>query len=235
MKPPIYEPKGAAKEYGDLALNIYTGFPHRCYYCFAPGVLHRDREQFHSHVEPRPGIVEEVKKQLDKENITGKLIHLCFTCDPYPTGYDSTATREIIKLLKEHGNHVQILTKGDGSRDFDLLEGEDWYGVTISGKADSKDTEPGAIQAHKRLAILNIAKLHGIKTWVSFEPVVNAASVLRCINAFSTSFDLVKIGKLNYHPSDINWKEFGKEAEALCQKLGVEYYIKDSLRKEMEK
>lgn len=235
MKPPIYEPKGAAKEYGDLALNIYTGCPHRCYYCFAPGVLHKDKEQFHSHVEPRPGIVEEVKKQLEKEHIIGKLIHLCFTCDPYPTGYDSTATREIIKLLKESGNHVQILTKGDGSRDFDLLDGEDWYGITISGKAESKDTEPGAIQAHKRLSILKIAKLHGIKTWVSFEPVLNAVSVLRCISGYSSSFDRIKIGKLNYHPSDINWKEFGKEAEALCQKLGVEYYIKDSLRKEMEK
>jgi DNA repair photolyase len=27
---PLYEPKGAAKEYGDYALNIYTGCPHRC-------------------------------------------------------------------------------------------------------------------------------------------------------------------------------------------------------------
>ena len=232
---PIYEPKGAAKEYGDYALNIYTGCPHRCYYCFAPGVLHRDKEQFHSHVEPRPGIVEETRKQLEKEHITGKLIHLCFVCDPYPTGYDSSTTREIIKLLKESGNHVQILTKGDGRRDFDLLDGEDWYGITITGNAVSKNVEPGAINAHKRLAILNIAKLRGIKTWVSFEPVVNAVSVLRCISRYHTSFDLVKIGKLNYHPSDINWKVFGQEAEALCQRAGVDYYIKDSLRKEMEK
>ena len=232
---PIYEPKGAAKEYGDLALNIYTGCPHRCFYCYCPNVLKRDREDFYAKVEPRKNIVVETRKQLEREKITGKLIHLCFVGDPYPTGYDTTPTREIIKLLKEYGNHVQILTKGDGSRDFDLLDGEDWYGITISGKAESKDTEPGAIQAHKRLAILKMAKLHGIKTWVSFEPVVNAVSVLRCINAFSTSFDLVKIGKLNYQPSDINWKEFGKEAEALCQKLGLDYYIKDSLRKEMER
>lgn len=53
MKPPIYKPKGAAAEYGDYAVNIYTGCPHRCYYCFAPQVLHRDREAFHSCVEPR--------------------------------------------------------------------------------------------------------------------------------------------------------------------------------------
>lgn len=50
---PIYEPKGKAKEYGDYALNIYTGCPHRCFYCFAPDVLHKDREAFHANVEPR--------------------------------------------------------------------------------------------------------------------------------------------------------------------------------------
>lgn len=33
---PIYEPKGKAKEYGDYAINIYTGCPHECFYCFAP-------------------------------------------------------------------------------------------------------------------------------------------------------------------------------------------------------
>lgn len=245
MKPPIYEPKGAAKEYGDYALNIYTGCPHRCWYCFAPGVLHREKEQFHSHVEPRPGIVEEVKKQLDKENITGKLIHLCFTCDPYPTGYDSTATREVIKLLKEHGNHVQILTKGDGSRDFDLLDGEDWYGITVSSFAQ-KDTmteigimprcphEPRAINPYARIAAAEAARRKGIKTWISLEPVVDA-DVLETFACFATAFDKVKIGKLNYHPSDINWKEFGCRAEALCKMLGVDYYIKDSLRREMEK
>ena len=54
---PIYEPKGKAKEYGDLAINIYTGCPHRCYYCFAPNVLRRDREIFHTCVEPRENIV----------------------------------------------------------------------------------------------------------------------------------------------------------------------------------
>ena len=51
---PLYIPKGKAKEYGDYAVNIYTGCPHRCYYCFAPNVLHRDRETFHANVAPRP-------------------------------------------------------------------------------------------------------------------------------------------------------------------------------------
>ena len=224
---PIYEPKGKAKEYGDYAINIYTGCPHRCYYCFAPSVLRRDREKFHSHVEPRENIVQEVKKQLDRKNITGKTIHLCFTCDPYPTGYDTTPTREIIKLLKEHGNHVQILTKGDGSRDFDLLDGEDWYGITFDGCGN------GLYSPKDRLVDVLFAKQIGVKTWCSFEPVINADLVLDCIKNCSDIFDKVKIGKLNYWPSEIDWNKFGHDAEKLCKELELEYYIKESLRKEM--
>ena len=226
MRPPIYEPRGAAREYGDYAVNIYTGCPHRCFYCYAPNILHQDRGTFHTHVEPRPGIVEEVRKQLERERITGKTIHLCFTCDPYPTGYDSSATREIIKLLKEHGNHVQILTKGDGSRDFDLLDENDWYGITIDGTLH--DTTAHSFRS------LRTAHERGIKTWVSFEPVIRVYGVFAAICAVSDIADKVKIGKLNYHPSDIDWAEFGREAEKMCKFYGLDYYIKDSLRREME-
>ena len=230
---PIYKPKGAAAEYGDYAMNIYTGCPHRCYYCFAPQVLHRYREVFHSCVEPRKDIVRELRRQLERGQITGKVIHLCFTCDPYPTGYDTITTREVIKVLKEHGNHVQILTKGDGGRDFDLLDSEDWYGITYSG-ADTID-EPCALERSKRIFTLAEAKSKGIKTWVSFEPVVNAEQVLWTIRAHHYFFDKVKIGKLNYWPSEIDWAKFGREAEATCREVRLDYYIKDSLRKEMER
>lgn len=229
---PLYVPKGKAKEYGDYAVNIYTGCPHRCYYCFAPAVLHRDKEAFHTHVEPRPGIVDALKKQLEREEITEKSIHLCFTCDPYPTGYDTSTTREVIKAIKASGNHVQILTKGDGSRDFELLDENDWYGITYSGADVVK--EPCALERTHRIFTLAEAKSRGIKTWVSFEPVVNAEQVLWTIRAHHSFFDKVKIGKLNYHYSSINWKRFGEEAERLCKELGLDYYIKESLRKEME-
>lgn len=226
---PIYEPKGKAKEYGEYAINIYTGCPHRCYYCFAPNVLRRDREKFHSCVEPREGILEALKLQLSREDIIGKTIHLCFTCDPYPTGCDTSVTREIIKVIKDSGNHVQILTKGDGSRDFDLLDENDWYGITYDGSPH------GMYEPSDRWADIYSAKMLGIKTWVSFEPVVDADMVLEAIEECHDIIDRVKIGKLNYYPSDIDWKDFGTKAESLCKTLGLEYYIKESLRKEMEK
>lgn len=226
---PIYKPKGAAKEYGDLALNIYTGCPHKCFYCFAPNVLHKDREMFHSVVEPRKNIVEETRKQLQRENITGKTIHLCFTCDPYPTGYDTTTTREIIKLLKDSGNHVQILTKGDGTRDFDLLDSGDWYGVTLDGTRNNYCRENML-----KIQDLYDAQARGIKTWVSFEPVVNAGGVLKYLRLVAPIINKVKIGKLNYHPSQIEWGTFGRIIEKKCQTLALDYYIKESLRAEME-
>ena len=226
---PIYVPKGKAKEYGDYALNIYTGCPHRCFYCFAPNVLHKSREEFHTNVQPRAGIVEATKQQLEKDKITGKLIHLCFACDPYPTGYDTTPTREIIKAIKESGNNVQILTKGDGSRDFDLLDDNDWYGITLDGVCDGQDR-----LWEERIDSLMKAHEREIKTWISFEPVTDEAMFLIELSA-AVWADKVKIGKLNYHKSDINWAEFGRNAEAICKKIGVDYYIKESLRAEMER
>lgn len=227
---PLYVPRGKAKEYGDYAVNIYTGCPHRCYYCFAPNVLRKDREAFHTNVHPRDGIVDALRKQLEREGVTDQLIHLCFTCDPYPTGYDSTATREVIKAIKESGNHVQILTKGDGRRDFDLLDGNDWYGITLDGIT-------GGICGGMRVAGLTEAYRAGIKTWISFEPVIDEQRVLKWMELFAAAktVNRVKIGKLNYYPSDIDWNKFGHEAEELCKKYGQEYYIKDGLREEMNR
>lgn len=225
---PIYEPKGKAKEYGDYAINIYTGCPHECFYCFAPSVLRKAKDDFHKCVEPRKNIVEEVKKQIEREKITGKLIHLCFTCDPYPCGYDTTPTRGIIKAIKESGNNVQILTKGDGSRDFDLLDEWDWYGITLDGtdcKAPLRERAGALFEANRR----------GIKTWVSFEPVTDEEKFFHDLHTVSGIVDKVKIGKLNYHTSSIDWKSFGEKAEALCKSLGIDYYIKDGLRSEMNK
>lgn len=236
---PIYEPSGAAKEYGDLALNIYTGCNHGCYYCFAPNVLHKTRDDF-AKVEPRKNIVEEVRKQLEKEQITGKLIHLCFTCDPYPADIDTTPTREIIKLLKAYGNHVQILTKGGyrAERDFDLLDENDRLGVTVCGYPEGtlflqQESEPNAAPEIDRLSSLSVAHKQGIKTWMSMEPVLDAVAVLNFLELGVDYVDEYKIGKLNYHTSTINWHDFGHAAEEICKRRGLTYYIKDSLRKEM--
>jgi len=241
---PIYEPKGAAKEYGDLALNIYSGCPHRCDYCYVPGVLRKDKETFHSCVEPRKNIVEETRKQIEREGITNKTIFLCFTCDPYPNGCDDSVTREIIHLLKDTGNHIILLTKNGVAcrRDFDLLDDEDWFGVTYAGYNNGIDevpvAEPGATSELQRLQALKIAHDLGIKTWVSCEPVLVPEKVIELIED-AGYVDMWKVGKLNHRTSDIDWANFGTKVEIslhlASKRYGCKYMLKDALVKEMKK
>lgn len=242
IRSPIYEPKARAREYGDLAINIYTGCNHGCTYCYARGMKERftpkgERCAFDC-PEPRGDIVESVKRQLAREQITGKLIHLCFLCDPYPADIDTTPTREIIRLIKASGNNVQILTKGGyrAVRDFDLLDSGDWFGVTIScgGLSYGEHAEPNSAHSKERLETLKIAKSMKINTWVSCEPVLDENATYLLIQV-CWYIDLFRIGKLNHYPSEINWAAFGAECVRLCTKYGRNYYIKDDLRAEMER
>lgn len=131
---PIYEPKGKAREYADLALNIFTGCPNGCEYCFAPAVLRKTPEQFSQGII-RHGILEATVRQLQGGGFEGRTIHLCFTCDPYPSGMPTMVTREVIEAIHDAGAFVQILTKNPVSamRDFDLLGERDMFGVTYTG------------------------------------------------------------------------------------------------------
>ena len=76
MKDPIYTPKGKAFEYAELALNIYNGCPHDCDYCFGRGIARKDRQAWRD-FKYRDGLMEALKKQLDKGEWGGKLVHLC--------------------------------------------------------------------------------------------------------------------------------------------------------------
>lgn len=230
---PIYKPKGLAGEYCALAVNIYTGCNHGCTYCYARKSAERFGKDF-DHVESRPGIVDAVRDQFRREKIKDQEIFLCFTCDPYPRDVDTTATREVIQAIKESGNHVRILTKGASRamRDFDLLDLNDWFGGTFSSANPEK--EPFAAVQPDRLATLYEAHMAGINTWVSCEPVFDPEGIFSLIKK-GFYIDHFKIGKLNHQKSEINWKEFGLQAESLCKQFGRKYTIKADLRAEMEK
>lgn len=59
----IYEPRGKAREYAALALNLYRGCAHNCAYCYAPSATYATREAF-AQAQPRPGIIPALQKQL---------------------------------------------------------------------------------------------------------------------------------------------------------------------------
>lgn len=239
----IYEPKGAAREYCELALNIYTGCTNGCYYCYAPTVLHKHRDEFHAAAILRPMVTSErVKHEITSRHLEGRTIQLCFTCDPYPANTDTAPTREIIRAIKQAGANVQILTKNPTAalRDLDLLTPDDWFGTTLTAfDADNSVCwEPNADLPKERLSALLTAHDSGVKTWVSFEPVVDSVqtkSILYLVIQNCIA-DMVKIGKMNYTDTakPVDWAQFGRDVEAMCKNGGQAYCIKDGLRKEME-
>jgi DNA repair photolyase len=235
---PIYVPKGPAREYGELALNIYTGCPHRCLYCYVPSVLRVPREMFHTNVAPREGIVEATKRQLEKEKIMGKTIFLCFTCDPYPRGYDTSITREIITAIKNSDNFVNILTKNPNAalRDIDLfdcsddLQTRDLLGTTIDGSENN-------LLIEAKLESLHCAWRKGADTWISFEPIMDVDAILNILGKGhpALKFAKLKFGKLNYVKNDISWHKAAEAITSICKNKRYKYTLKKGLLKELER
>jgi DNA repair photolyase len=236
----IYEPKGRAKEYSDLAVNLYNGCSHGCIYCYAPQVVHKKKETFFEEPSPRENIIEYLERDLRemRRNSDSREVLMCFTCDPYQElDLELELTRQAIKKFIENQIKFSILTKGACTRDFDLLEqNKDMvrYGATLVFCNDDLSllNESGAPVTSERIEVLREAHYRGIKTWVSLEPVWSYADVSTLIEMTNGFVDEYRIGKLNYHPhkSEVNWKLLKNEVVYLCESLGVNYMLKADLR-----
>lgn len=227
----IYEPKGRAREYSELACNLYQGCTYGCSYCYVPAVLHTTKDQFHFDAEPLTDILERLEKDCKKLEGDPRTVLLCFTCDPYPAvGHE--LTRAALHILERYRMRVRVLTKGGrlAIRDFDILARNGWtFGQTVTVSTDSsrRRIEPYSSTIQERLFVQGEAKREGIKTWLSVEPVTDPPEALQAIKMFLDCTDFFAIGKINYQSAlekSINWKLFVAEAAVLLS--GKEYLFK---------
>lgn len=234
----IYEPRGKAREYSELALNIYRGCSHGCTYCYAPSAIKCDKFVFHDKPEPRKDIIAQINKDAEKFAGDKRPVLMCFTSDAYqPIEKELRLTQKAITSLYLNGITPQILTKAGGwaiSRDVDILKasGAIWAAtLTTDSEAESLEWEPRAALPDDRIEALKIAKNAGLQTWVSFEPVINTDAVYRLIDKTHEFVDLYKVGKLNYHPlaKQINWQYFLINVRHKFNSLNKRYYIKKDL------
>lgn len=235
----IYQPKGRAREYSSLALNLYSGCTHGCRYCYVPRIFTRFRPGY-DHAACRPQVdFDELERSAKALAGTNDQILLSFTGDPY-SGVSPETTRRALEILLKYNHKVAILTKG-GTRcleDMDLfLRFGDRIKVgatlTFDNSSDSLSWEPGAAHPCDRIAALDHLAEAGIKTWVSFEPVVSPEQSLHLLEIVSDFVDHVKIGKLNnYNGLDrkIDWTRFLDSAVNICRKADLAFYVKKDLR-----
>jgi len=231
----IYEPQGRAREYNDLAANLYNGCGHRCTYCYAPIFTHKSNEQFHD-PKPRKDVIKLLEKdcQILRQTHAGQQVFLCFTCDPYqPIDKEFQLTREAIAIIHFYGLHVNILTKGGSraERDFDLLTSEDSFGTTITLLKGFEEWEPEAAPPAERIESIKHAHKQGVHTWISLEPVIEPEQSLKVIGLTERFVDKFKVGKLNHHPlaQTIDWHKFAIDVINTLKRYNCDYYIKKDL------
>ena len=242
----IYEPKGRAREYSPLALNIYTGCDHGCKYCYVPRVLKRDREEFRQNVAPRKDILQAVEKEAAKRSGTDKQVLLCFSGDPYcRKDEEYRTTRSILKILLENRIPVAILTKG-GTRCLQDLDVFKKFGRHIKvgatlvfiKKKDSEEYEPDAAPQEDRLKALKTLHAYKIRTWASFEPVIDTGQSLFLMKETLPYVDEYKVGKINQYGSldkKIEWEPFLRMAIEILRNAGKPFYVKEDLRERCPK
>jgi DNA repair photolyase len=231
----IYEPKGKAAEYARLAINHYTGCSHGCDYCYMKRMFEQKK------VSPpfdAPRVKDKCLPLLaascKKYAGTDKRVQVCFSTDPYQPLDDTVKlTRAVLAMLHDYKIPFQVLTKGGLSavRDFDLYGTDDLFGVTLVSTDPDwlAGMEPAAAPFEERVGSLIRARAKGIKTWVSLEPVIDAAEALKVIRWTHAVVDLYKIGQLNYGITAVDWKDFARRAVDECHKVGALYYLKESL------
>ena len=238
----IYETLGAAKEYCEYAVDVYNGCPHKCKYCYAKAKAEKKNKDF-TKVEVKEGMYEGVKALLDKDvDFKGRTIFLGFSSDPFPTGYDCTATIEMIKLLKSYGCHIMFCTKGKISDEvINILDAEDSVGITITcGDEMAAIYEPDSLAPSERIKQLKAFYDKGIETWISIEPVLEPDYIYSMLESNDMKFvSQVKLGKLNHmNLSDltgnendvIDWTEYGKKAIEICERKNIKYIVKYALK-----
>ena len=241
----VYEPKGKAREYAPLALNLYESCPHGCRYCYAASMALRfgrakDKAEWHGRLPADRVTPEAVDRYIGDhhDELTGRNVLLCFTCDPYPPKAYAMTTRDVLCVLRDHGVIPIILTKGGtrACRDFDILKAAGgWFGQTMGlWGADRKKWEAGAASLQDRTNALLAANGCRLNTWLSIEPIVDAVTALGQLRGLAgrgkiSDFAIshLKLGKLNGYDAEtraiekaIDWPAYRDKACGILDAAG---------------
>jgi len=234
----IYVPKGRAREYSPLALNLYKGCTHGCKYCYVPRMFKQWQPGYrHDDCHPQVNFAE-LEKSAQSLFGCGQQILLSFTGDPY-CGVSPETTSKALEILNRYQHHVAILTKG-GTRCLEDMELFKQFGnrikvgatLTFDNWQDSQEWEPGGKMPLDRIEALKQLHEEGITTWASFEPVVIPEQSLHMLELAAPYLSHCKIGKLNnYNNMDkaIDWADFIFKAVRICREHNLPFYIKTDL------
>jgi len=235
----VYEPRGAAREYAALALNIYKGCTHGCVYCYNDGRRSR-KGYFFEDARPKKGVLENLESDckflVKKCGTNCAEILLTFLGDAYqPAEAALQLTRQVISILIKHNLRFTILTKSALIvRDLDLLAPYNGFRAGFSFttidpiRAAAWEPRAGAIGA--RIGALMTFYRIEVPTWVSLEPVMDVGLTIEAIKKLHSFVDFFYVGALNHilPPKPIDLADARRKIESVLQKYHCYFKFKSS-------
>jgi DNA repair photolyase len=194
---------GLTSDIAPYYINPYTWCYGQCIYCWAG-----------HYTKPNPPASNWIKTnipnlldtELNHTNISGN-VWIGNYADAYqPIEKETKLTRSIIKILKNHGVKVTLLTKfALLQRDLDLEP--DQVGISLISLNDNwrKKYEPNADTAEARIKNIETAHNIGIKTFILVEPLLRLEDFHPLYERLNW-VDRFIVGKLN--PRQMNRIDF---------------------------
>lgn len=245
----LYTTKGAAREYGRIGCNFYTGCPHECIYCYlkrgAPskqlgGNKVRLKKCFKNELHAANILLQETDKWIEPCSKYG--IFLSFTTDPMIDETQELTCSAILTAILR-GIPVWVLTKSSlfiynaaimrtlGLIDLDKRSSIH-FGFTLTGH---DEMEPRASTNNNRIMAMRWMSFMGFSTFASIEPVITWEAAERMVRKSVRWCDHYKLGlrsgvKKDYY--DI--AESGAAIERIVQAVensGKTIYLKESTRR----
>lgn len=232
-------------EYGDYTMNHVLGCSHGCHYpCYA--FLQKKRFKIVPTYEEwcQPALVSNTSELLDKElpklKSKIKMLHLCFTTDPFMYEYEDIQEISLAAIRRINDEDVpsSVLTKGILPIDLADMSRNNVYGITLVTLDERfrKQMEPGAAPLEQRIAALKALHDVGCKTWVSIEPYptpnIIDQDLQQILNAVSF-VDKIIFGRMNYSTTVTEYKDnkrfFNEKAAEVirfCKEKSIDYHIK---------
>lgn len=160
------------------ALNCYVGCEHGCTYCYArfASRFSHPGEPWGSFVDVRINAPQVLAQEVRRKRV-GR-VFVSSVCDGWQPREESYyLTRRCLEILLHYGFPVTILTKSAlAGRDLDLLGSGDGvsFGVTLTTFDEGlrRLIEPKSSPTTQRLALLEEAKIRGIKTYAFLGPLL---------------------------------------------------------------
>ncbi|KKS40509.1 MAG: Radical SAM domain protein [Candidatus Kuenenbacteria bacterium GW2011_GWA2_42_15] len=244
-------------EYADYCINHVEGCSHGCRFpCYAMMMKKRCGviKDYNDWLKPKivSNALELLDQEIPKLKHKIKVVHLCFTTDPfmYQQKEVEDLTLKIIEKLNRDGIRCTVLTKGIYPKALTNTKkyGENnEYAITLVSLDENfkKRYEPFSAPYEPRIKALKYLHDKGLKTWVSMEPYPTPNLVEQNLNKILERIkfvDKIIFGKLNYNVKTSEFednKNFYQECAELvidfCEKNNIERHIKYGTQKKDNK